>query len=73
MKRESLYISGTTLQAPCHARDQSTSLIATSYKVLVVSLTVFDPKKVFTEVIKPGTVTSKVMLPRFSNLTINAS
>ena len=39
----------------------------------MTSLTVFDPKKVFTEVIKPGTVTSKVMLPRFSNLTINAS
>ena len=73
MKRESLYISGTTLQAPCHARDQSTPHIATSYKVAMTSLTVFDPKKVFTEVIEPGTVTSKVMLPRFSNLTINAS
>ena len=73
MKRESLYISGTTLQAPCHARDQSTLHIAASYKVAMTSLTVFDPKKVFTEVIKPGTVTSKVMLPRFSNLTINAS
>ena len=73
MKRESLHTSGTSLQAPCHARDQSTLHIATSYKVAMTSLTVFDPKKVFTEVIKPGTVTSKVMLPRFPNLTKNAS
>ena len=41
--------------------------------ITMKSLTVFDPKKVFTEVIEPDTVTHKVMLSRLSNLTTNTS